>query len=240
MPLTTSRNARFLFRPIAFVFIILILFACTPVDVEMEQQTHSELSAPTTQPAPTAATIPNLSDKSLMELVLPVSVFVVDGETEPLSSQRTIEEVGSIYQRVNAIWAQANIRLNVQTIEHAIVPDELLTGIAGGDFSSFFNAVNTGQVVLPNLSVITGFYVHDLGGPNGINPASSNVFFVMDMPSVHDERVTSHEIGHILGLHHVRDDPDRLLFSGTNGTELDAEEIVVARYVAQGLLNGVR
>ena len=62
----------------------------------------------------------------------------------------------------------------------------------------------------------------------------------MDTPSVLDERVTSHEIGHILGLHHVLDDQDRLLFSGTNGMNLSEEEIIVARYAADGLLKRVR
>ena len=62
----------------------------------------------------------------------------------------------------------------------------------------------------------------------------------MDAPSVHDERVTSHEIGHILALHHVLDDPGRLMFSGTNGTALSEEEVIVARYAADGLLKRVR
>ena len=66
------------------------------------------------------------------------------------------------------------------------------------------------------------------------------MFFVTDTPSVHHERVTSHEIGHILGLHHTLDDSGRLMFPGTNGMELTVEEITVARYVAQGLLAGVR
>ena len=62
----------------------------------------------------------------------------------------------------------------------------------------------------------------------------------MDTPSVYDERVTSHEIGHILGLHHVLDDAGRLLYSGTNGMSLTEEEQAVARYAAEGLLAGVR
>ena len=37
-----------------------------------------------------------------------------------------------------------------------------------------------------------------------------------------------------------REDQDRLMFSGTNGMTLTADEIAVARYVAQGLLDGVR
>jgi hypothetical protein len=44
----------------------------------------------------------------------------------------------------------------------------------------------------------------------------------------------------MLGLHHALDDEDRLLYSGTNGMTLTEEEIIVARYVAQGVLDGVR
>ncbi len=61
-----------------------------------------------------------------------------------------------------------------------------------------------------------------------------------DEPTVHDERVSSHEVGHILGLHHALGDSDRLMFSGTNGTDLADEEITTSRYGATGILDGVR
>ena len=57
---------------------------------------------------------------------------------------------------------------------------------------------------------------------------------------VFDRRVSSHEVGHILGLHHVLRDPDRLLFSGTNGMTLTEDEATVARYFAKGIIQGVR
>ena len=84
------------------------------------------------------------------------------------------------------------------------------------------------------------FYSQSIGGPNGIAPFGTRLFFVMDTPSVRDERVSSHELGHILGLHHVQDDPDRLMFSGTNGMTLTQEEVTVARYFAQGILDRLR
>ena len=173
-------------------------------------------------------------------LAVPISIYILDDENDALSSQRTAAELEAIYGRVNDIWAPAAIRLDVRTIARVTVPNVLLQGIARGDFFSFFNAVNSGQIILPELSAVAGFYVRDLGGPNGINPASSSTFFVMDTPSVHDERVSAHELGHIFGLHHVLDDAGRLLFSGTNGTALSEEEVVVARYGAQGLLQGLR
>jgi hypothetical protein len=63
---------------------------------------------------------------------------------------------------------------------------------------------------------------------------------VIDEPSVFDRRVSSHEVGHMLGLHHVLDDPGRLLYSGTNGMSLTEDEATVARYFARGINRGVR
>jgi hypothetical protein len=68
----------------------------------------------------------------------------------------------------------------------------------------------------------------------------SRVFFVVDEPSVNDRRVSSHKIGHILGLHHELFDQNRLMYSGTNGELLTDIEQAVARYGAQGIVDGVR
>lgn len=59
-----------------------------------------------------------------------------------------------------------------------------------------------------------------------------------DEPSVPDERVSSHEIGHILGLHDVLDDSSRLMLSGTDGTALTAPEIAIARSATIGIHEG--
>ena len=79
-----------------------------------------------------------------------------------------------------------------------------------------------------------------MGGPNGINPFRSRSFFVIDEPTVFDRRVSSHEVGHILGLRHASGDPERLLFSGTNGMTLTENEATVAQYFAQGIIQSVR
>jgi hypothetical protein len=239
----SSRHSCPKFHSIIFVILSWLLLACTSGIPETGKPPTlpTPLLATTTQvEPPLAVSTPSPTSTPQEDLAIPISVYVLDSESGAFSSQRTLIEVEAIYERVNTIWAQAAIRLDVQTIERVLVPDALLRGITRSDFSTFFDAVNRGQVVLPKLSPIVGFYVRDLGGPNGINPAGSNTFFVMDTPSVHDERVTSHEIGHILGLHHVREDPNRLLYSGTNGMDLNQEEVVVARYAAQGVLDGVR
>ena len=108
------------------------------------------------------------------------------------------------------------------------------------DGRAFLVAANQGRFEIPDPGALIGFYVPDAGGANGFAPLALRTFFVSDVSTVHDERVSSHEIGHILGLHHALEDQDRLMFSGTNGMTLTADEIAVARYVAQGLLDGVR
>ncbi len=114
-----------------------------------------------------------------------------------------------------------------------------LHAIASRDFSLFFSAVRGGDMDIPNPSLLNGFYVQDVGGPNGVTPLGSRAFFVTDFPSGHSERVTSHEVGHILGLHHTLNDVNRLMYPGTNGMTLTDEEITVARYATKGLLAGL-
>lgn len=191
-------------------------------------------------PAPTVvATDETAVSEPLSTITLPISLYIIDDATGVQNSARTAEELTAVYERVNEIWAQANIVIEVQTIQHLELPSAPLQGVLSGNFQLFFNSLGD-EVDIPDPSLLNGFYSQSIGGPNGIAPFGTRVFFVMDTPSVHDERVTSHEIGHILGLHHVLDDPDRLLFSGTNGMTLTPEEITVARYFAQGILNRLR
>ncbi len=170
---------------------------------------------------------------------LPVSLYVVVGDTGP-SSVRTPQDVTTIGARMTEIWDQAGIVLDITVVGEIEVPSDVITAVAARDGRAFLIAANRGRFEIPDPGAMIGFYVPDAGGANGFAPLGLRTFFVSDVSTVHDERVSSHEIGHILGLHHALDDPDRLMFSGTNGMTLTADEIAVARYIAQGILDGVR
>ncbi len=191
------------------------------------------LATATAVPLPTA----NTDENDL--IILPLSLYILDDAGGEMVSSRDEAELRQVVERANEIWGQANIRLEIQTIQRLTVPDDVMVQVAARNFSPFFAAANR-DLAIENPSLLNGFYAKEIGGVNGVVPNNTRTFFVTDQPTVHDERVTSHEIGHILGLHHVLTDPNRLLFSGTNGMELSPEEIVVARYNAQGILDGLR
>jgi len=172
---------------------------------------------------------------------LPVSLYVVASQSDGgVSSTRTVDEVIEIGDRMAEIWLQAGIVLEIDVVGEIIVPDDMVRAVDQRDGRAFLLGADGGLFEIPDPGAVVGFYVPAAGGVNGFTPLLSRAFFVTDRPTVHDERVSSHEIGHILGLHHALDDPGRLMFSGTNGTALTADEIVVARYNAERLLDGTR
>lgn len=189
----------------------------------------------------TSSTADSRAAQTRDAITVPLSLYVVlDASGSPeLSSQRTEEELTEISNLMNGIWAQADISFDV-TVETISVPPDVLEALAvSRDTEPFFAQVGR-TFDVENPSAINGFYLREAGNVNGFAPLGSRVFFVDDEPTVNDERVSSHEVGHLFALHHQLSDPGTLMFSGTNGTILTETEQDVARYGAQGVLNGVR
>ncbi len=205
-----------------------------------EEPTPAEDTPSVQEVAAADATAVDLDEPVTMSMTLYLVEDASDPANSPLSSRRTEDGLTIIARDMGEVWSQANVVFDPITIETVQLPTDVLEAIALGlDVDPFFDQVGS-TFDLPNASAVNGFYVRTAGRVNGFAPSRSRVFFVIDEPSVLDERVSSHEVGHIFGLHHQLDDPGTLMFSGTNGTVLNADEIIVSRYAAQGVLDGVR
>ena len=171
-------------------------------------------------------------------IVVGISLYLlVDDAESPdpeLSSGRTQEDLVAILDGMNLIWRQADIHLRLKTVSTVEVPKTVLDALLAGNLGPFFNELGR-NTNIPGAAAINGYYVRGLGGPNGITVPSARAYFVMDTPSVFDRRVSSHEVGHVLGLEHTLSDRSRLLYPGTNGMILTQDEADRARAKAQRL-----
>lgn len=225
-------------RPIV---ILLALAACSSGPV-----TSASLEGSVPAETSPASVIADASDGESEHEREPIEVSLslyVMSETDAdtgLGTQRSVADVEAIAADIAPIWARADVIFDPIRVLEIEVPASVLADIATSGRTEAFFAEAGRTFDIPEASDINGFYVREAAGVNGFTPIGSRVFFVVDEPSVNDRRVSSHEIGHIFGLHHELIDQTRLMFSGTNGESLTEAEQAVARYGAQGVVDGLR
>jgi len=174
-------------------------------------------------------------------LTLPVRVHLMQSDTIPEMHTTLAEaDVRRIFTKVNTVWAQAGIRFEIESITHTravAVPADFK---AEGPFSRVKAMIPSDCLSAAALDVC---YVKEVK-PNGFYYGEPIV--VKDTAALREveggideplPRVTSHEIGHALGLPH-RQDTFNLMASGTTGTSLNDAEIALARSRAQKRLDG--
>jgi len=161
--------------------------------------------------------------------VLPLRIFALTG-AEDLRSMRDDEDIERLVVNASEIWKQASIELTIESISRIEIDD-------GGVRLFLLNpAVFMREVEGYNPNGINVFLVKSLGGINGIAFSGSRSIAVADFTTVYDFRVLAHEMGHILGLSHIVNKRDRLMFRGANGFGLLLDEIITARTHAENFI----
>jgi len=160
---------------------------------------------------------------------VPVDVYIIKYEDKDLSSTRDEENILEVFENVNSLWFQANIKIDVKKIEIVTIKDSDYYYDLNSILSYMFETENY------NPDRVNAYFAESLHGSNGI-AFPGNRIMVADRTSVYDFRATSHEIGHVLGLQHVGP-VSRLMARGVNGFDLTTEEINIARSNALSLFN---
>jgi hypothetical protein len=154
------------------------------------------------------------------EIIIPVSVHLVDDRTVQYTTDRDVDDIYRVFEGVNRIWSQGQIRFIVSKMDTIEISNEEFGRVFDGELdvltqrSDFKDEIN-------------GYFARYISA-NGMAFPPQGFFIIGDITSVNDYRATAHELGHLLGLHHVTD-RDYLMSSGFNGELLSQGEVDVAR-----------
>lgn len=173
----------------------------------------------------------------LLTLSIPARVHLLQSEKDPaLHTTLTEDDVKRVLNKVNSIvWSQAKVHIELESIRKTTAIND--TNVTKDATYKWVVASAPKDSLLKNGLNI--FYVKDLTDNGFYNNATGLIFVkdtakLMEVPGGIDEplpRVTSHEIGHALGLQH-RQDLTNLMASKKSGYLLNAEEIGIARKTA--------
>ena len=163
------------------------------------------------------------------KIIIPVKVHIIKENSGIYSSNRDEENIRKLFENVNEIWSQADVRINIEDIVITKVEDNTIPNVMNGN-TNLLTELNDFD-----KNTFNAYFASNIG-PNGIAFIRQGSFIIADKTSVHDFRTTSHELGHLLGLVHVSD-INQLMFRGSNGMRLSEEEINLARKKANIIFN---
>jgi len=168
---------------------------------------------------------------------VPVRVHLFRSEVMTIGTTLTRTDIERIFRKANEIWHAAGIHLWVESIV-----EDKPEGAAAHESDTTF-PLNALESLRPAESLAQGmFHVYYLRSMpvNGIYKGRDAIFVqqvarLREVPGGIDEplpRVSSHELGHAMGLPH-RQAMTNLMASGTTGTGLNEDEIMTARTTAE-------
>ena len=170
-------------------------------------------------------------------IVIPLRVHVLTGDDEWVDCKLSEADVRRIIGKVNGVWRRAGVHFGVESIHREPAANverfrRTRDQIGGTPLALYPRLIPEDTRRFGGLHV---YYVHKLP-VNGVYLGADYVFVqetatLREVEGGIDEpvpRVTSHELGHALGLPH-RQDRTNLMASGTTGTGLNLAEMETAR-----------
>lgn len=173
-------------------------------------------------------------------LLLPVRVHLLSSPDEAaVATTLTEQDIDRILAKINGIWSQAGVHFWLESL----VREEAVAAKGFAEAEKLRPGTRLLALRPDPTKTDRALHLYYIKAMNSNGIYLGPAMFVKDtaelrsVPGGIDEplpRVSSHEIGHALGLPH-RQDTTNLMASGTTGTSLNSAEVDIARAKAKAL-----